>query len=536
MITQTRFRFFRINKTPLFVGISMLACILFSNAVAQKNTDNEKKFDSIYFTTAVNVAAKDINKAIQIADSLYRNSKPEIHRLKALMLSSSLFQQKGDIKKSVQFAVKADKIAVKYDFYDWEARIAGFLSTQYRIMGLYQEGEEYLEKGKNVSLKIENDQMKKLYLGLIYQETAYYEIEYKHFKKAHKAAKQADTCFNQLVYSEQDKIYFLATNEQLLGRICIGLKKWDDALLHYNNSLEYLTKVTQENAMLSGFIYSGLGRIYLEKNDKKASFENLQKAEKIVEQSDYLELKIEVYQTLADYYKLSEDIDRYSKYNDKYVHALELSEKKKKESIADFVSTTKSKGRDLAQNRNILLIVSIGLCLVIIGIFIWHRRSRKRERARFKEVMNRMRRERLENEQEKTIPDVPEKKDPNRKIMSDAMESKILNDLKEFERGRKFTDKQISLPMLAGMLNTNTKYLSHVLNAYLNKDFNSYINELRIKYIIEKMETNEKFKNYKLSVLAEECGFSSHSKFSAVFKSVTGFPPSTFLVYLKERQ
>ena len=536
MTAQTKFPFIRISKTCLCAGIGVFICILFGNANAQPRKEDHKKFDSIYFTTAVTIAAKDINRAIEIADSLYRHSKPELYRLKALMLSSSLFQQKGDIKKSVQFAVKADKIAVKNDFYDWEARIAGFLSTQYRIMGLYEEGEEYLDKGKTVSLKIENDQMKKLYLGLIYQETAYYEIEYKHFKKAHKAAKQADTYFKQITYSEQDKNYFLATNEQLLGRICIGLEKWDDALTHYNNSQERLTTVTQENAMLSGFIYSGLGRIYLEKNDKAASIENLKKAEKIVDGSDYLELKIEVYQTLADYYKLSDDIDRYSKYNDKYVHALELSEKKKKESIADFVNTTKSEGRDLAQNRNILLIVSIGLCLAIVGIFIWHRRSRKRERARFREVMNRMRRERLEHQLPETIPDTPEKKDPNRKIMSDAMETKIINDLKEFERGSKFTDKQISLPMLAGMLNTNTKYLSHVLNTYLNKDFNAYINELRIKYIIEKIETNEKFKNYKLSVLADECGFSSHSKFSAVFKAVTGFPPSTFLAYLKERQ
>lgn len=530
MKNQTGLHFLWFNKMRLFAVIFI--CILFSTANAQHNRDDDKKFDSIYFATAVNVAAKDIHKAIHIADSLYRNSKPELNKLKALMLSSSLFQQKGDIKKSVQFAVKADKIAVKNDFYDWEARIAGFLSTQYRIMGLYEEGEEYLEKGKTVSLKIENDQMKKLYLGMIYQETAYYEIEYKNFKKAYKAAKKADAYFRQLVYSEQDKNYFLATNEQLLGRICIGLKNWDEALVHYNNSQERLTTVTQENAMLSGFIYSGLGRIYLEKKNKAASLKNLQKAEKIVEQSDYLELKIEVYQTLADYYKLSEDIKKYSKYNDKYVYALELSEKKKKESIADFVNTTKSEGRDLAQNRNILLIVSIGLCLVIVGIFIWYRRSRKRERARFREVINRMRQERLEQ----AIPETPEKKDPNRKIMSDAMETKIINDLKEFERGRKFTDKQISLPMLAGMLNTNTKYLSHVLNTYLNKDFNSYINELRIKYIIEKIETNEKFKNYKLSVLAEECGFSSHSKFSAVFKAVTGFSPSTFLVYLKEKE
>ncbi len=523
------------DKVFQFIRIVVLACVLVSSVSAQKDQERNAKFDSIYFAAAVTISAKDINKAISIADSLYKHSKPEIHRLKALMLSSSLFQQKGDIKKSVQFAVKADKIAVKENLYDWEARIAGFLSTQYRLMGLYEEGEEYLEKGKNVSEKIENDQMKKLYLGMIYQETAYYEIDYKKYKKAYKAAKKADNYFNQLTYSEQERNYFLATNEQLLGRVCIELKNWDEALEHHNNAFEKLTKVTQENAVLSGFIFSGLGRVYLEKKNMTASFENLQKAEKIVDQSDYLELKIEVYKTLADYYQLSNDITRYSKYNDKYVQSLELSEKKKKESITDFVKTTKSTGEVLAYNRNVLVIISITLSLVVILTFVWQRKSRKRERERFHEVMSRMRQARFENEQEKA-PIVSEKKDPNRKIMSDAMEAKILNDLKEFERGRKFTDKQISLPMLAGILSTNTKYLSHVLNAYLNKDFNSYINELRIKYIIEKIETNEKFKNYKLSVLAEECGFSSHSKFSAVFKAVTGFSPSTFLAYLNEKQ
>lgn len=502
--------------------------------IAQKDTDINRKFDSIYFATAVNTAAGDINKAIRIADSLHKHSKLAIHQLKALMLSSSLFQQKGDIKKSVQYAVKADSIAVKHKNYDWEARIAGFLSTQYRIMGLYEEGEEYLEKGKNVSHKIENEQMKKLYLGMIYQETAYYEIEYEQYKKAYKAAKSADDYFNQLVYSEQDRDYFLATNEQLLGRVCIGLNKWDEASEHYNKALGKLTKVTQENAMLSGFIYSGLGRVHLEKKEMTIAFENLLKAEEIVENSDYLELKIEVYKTLADYYQLSKDIVKYAKYNDKYVEALALSEKKKKESITDFVNTTKSKGKILAQNRNVLLIVSIVLSILIVLTFIWQRRSRKHERERFREVMSRMRQAQFEKEQEQTVIAVSERKDPNRKIMSDAIEAKILKDLKDFERGNKYTDKQISLPILAGMLKTNTKYLSHVLNTYLNKDFNTYINELRIKYIIEKIEQDERFKNYKLSVLAEECGFSSHSKFSAVFKAITGFSPSTFLAYLEE--
>lgn len=514
--------------TLLFICLSVYS-------VNSQNKNVHHKFDSIYFATAVTISAQDINKAIKIADSLYQNSTLEIHQLKALMLSSTLFQQKGDIKKSVQYAVKADSIAVKHEFYDWEARIAGFLSTQYRLMGMYEEGEEYLEKGKNVSAKIENDQMKKLYLGMIFQETAYYEIEYGQYKKANKAAKTADHYFKQLTNNEQDRNYFLATNEQLLGRIYIGLKKWDVAFHHYNQSLEKLKQVTQENAVLSGFIYSGLGRVYLEKKQLSLAYENLQKAEEIVEQSDYLELKMEVYKTLADYYLLSKDYEKHSEYNNRYVEALELSEKKKKESISDFVNVTKSKGKTLIYDRNVLLIISFALLVIIALTISWHRRSQKRNFDRFKLVLNELKKNQFQKASETEVSETVVKKETDqKKMMSETVESKLLMSLEKFEKGTKFTDKQISLPILAGILNTNTKYLSYILNTHKNKDFNSYINELRIKYIIEKIETNEAFKNYKLSFLAEECGFSSHSKFSAVFKSITGFSPSTFLEYLEK--
>ena len=78
-------------------GIFMIL-LLSATALAQTNK-TANKFDSIYFETAVHVSATDINRAIVIADSLYTNSESELHQLKALMLSSTLFQQKGELKK-----------------------------------------------------------------------------------------------------------------------------------------------------------------------------------------------------------------------------------------------------------------------------------------------------------------------------------------------------------------------------------------------------------------------------------------------------
>lgn len=521
-----------LSKKIVIGGSLVFVSLSVNDVKANKDEDNRRRFDSLYFETAVNISARDINRAIEISDSLYRHSTQDIHRLKALMLTSSLSQQKGDIRKSVHYAETADKIAVKNKFYDWEARIAGFLSTQYRLMGLYDQGKVYLEKGQRVSEHIENDQIRKLYLGLIYQETAYYEIEYDNYDKAYKSIARAEGYF-KLISDEVNKNYFFATNEELFGRTCIGLKEWDEALSHYNSAIERLKKVTQQDAMINGFVYSGLGRVYLEKKAYQQAFENLQKAEQIVEQSDHLELKIEVYKTLSEYYKQADDYGNYSIYNDKYIDAFQLNEKNKKQSIDSFVNSIQLRDKSLSYNRNVFIAISISLFVFIILTLIWHRRSKKRDFERFKLIMNRIR-DGLKTDASLTeVPEKTESKDKKR-LMSEVVEVKLLSDLDEFEKSEKYTDKQISLPILAGILNTNTKYLSHVLNTHKNKDFNTYINELRVKYIIEEIEKNEAFKNYKISYLAEKAGFSSHSKFSAIFKSVTGFSPSTFLEYLEK--
>ena len=92
----------------------------------------------------------------------------------------------------------------------------------------------------------------------------------------------------------------------------------------------------------------------------------------------------------------------------------------------------------------------------------------------------------------------------------------------------------MSLPKLLGLLNINSKYFRKFLKDNKNTDYSNYNNGLRIQYIKEKLTTDKEYLNYKISYLAEECGFSSHSKFSASFKNVTGISPSEFICSLKD--
>ena len=113
-------------------------------------------------------------------------------------------------------------------------------------------------------------------------------------------------------------------------------------------------------------------------------------------------------------------------------------------------------------------------------------------------------------------------------------EDLLLAKLEKFEAGKKYLSKEMSLAQMAALFETNTKYLSEIINKYKGKNINLYINELRIKYIVEKLKNDPKYLHYKVSYLAGECGFASHSSFSAVFKSITGITPNLFIQFLSE--
>jgi YesN/AraC family two-component response regulator len=125
------------------------------------------------------------------------------------------------------------------------------------------------------------------------------------------------------------------------------------------------------------------------------------------------------------------------------------------------------------------------------------------------------------------------KQDPKKITIPKETEQLLLSKLKKFEKTTKFTNKDISLAVLAGQFDTNTKYLSEVINSNYNINFNTYINRLRINYIVQKLKTEPNYKSYKISYLAENSGFSSHSSFATVFKTITGISPVTFIELLK---
>lgn len=124
----------------------------------------------------------------------------------------------------------------------------------------------------------------------------------------------------------------------------------------------------------------------------------------------------------------------------------------------------------------------------------------------------------------------------NKNNLSDEKENEILDKLSKFEQKKQFLSPSMSLSVLSAQIGTNTNYLSSIIKKHKQSNFNSYLNQLRIDYIVMKLKQNPEYLNYKISYLAEECGFSSHTVFSRIFIEKMGIPPSKFIEYLKKER
>ncbi|MBC8766603.1 tetratricopeptide repeat protein [Arenibacter sp. BSSL-BM3] len=105
----------------------------------------------------------------------------------------------------------------------------------------------------------------------------------------------------------------------------------------------------------------------------------------------------------------------------------------------------------------------------------------------------------------------------------------IMAKLEKLEKENFYLDPQCNLHQLSEQLKTNPKYLSQVINQEKKSNFNNYINELRINYLLPRLLKDIEFRNSKLSYIAFSLGYNNLNTFNAAFKKRLGILPSNFI-------
>lgn len=339
------------------------------------------------------------------------------------------------------------------------------------------------------------------------------------------------------------EVYHHVKNEPLISENL--LIEADSALV--KNQLNVVDDIEQQllekqilNMESLGFLESK----YLElKGDRYFQAQQLDSAKETYKQSLVIAQKIEnpflkreIYQKLATNYLALDSLSKFQEANQQALN-LEIETEKIQSDTTNTAHELVSKDLDnklIKTSQLYKTILGVLLLLLLIGIvfkvafFIRNKNKLKMYNSMLKYLAEQEQTETDKAKQEETKQPTTQKTT----ILKES-EKQILQALEKFESTKKYTNKDMSLSLLASQLNTNTKYLSEVINRYKQKNFNAYINELRINYITEKIKTESNYLNYKVSYLAEESGFSSHSTFTTVFKSIVGVSPIMFVEFVK---
>src|SRR5262249_56813308 len=95
------------------------------------------------------------------------------------------------------------------------------------------------------------------------------------------------------------------------------------------------------------------------------------------------------------------------------------------------------------------------------------------------------------------------------------------------EREQPWKESELTLPDLAGRLNSTPHKLSAVLNSQMGQTFYDFVNGYRVREVQRRIKAGDA-RSLKMLALAMDAGFASKSTFNEVFKKHTNQTPSDF--------
>lgn len=92
-----------------------------------------------------------------------------------------------------------------------------------------------------------------------------------------------------------------------------------------------------------------------------------------------------------------------------------------------------------------------------------------------------------------------------------------------------------SLSMLAQMVDSNTKYVSTVINETYHKNFKSYLNDFRIREACRRLCDTDNYGNFTIQTIYQNLGYKTATGFIQAFRKINGMTPSQYQKLKREQ-
>lgn len=513
------------------------------------------------FNQARDLSTEDQKKATTALIKLKKEAESVGH--KRVMAACSrllilIYYNNGDYKKTIEEGRYAEKVVLELQQMESLSDVYRMRGIAYQQMHFPEESIRELQKALEYAEKIDKPTRRYYILSLVYEAFAGNYVEQGNAKKEIEYRIKSIKASKNIPESEKDpvmlqgKYYSLAYQYSSLGLKYNELKVKDSALFYFEEGLKIHERgkvgdYTDEKAKL----LSGLAVYYVSTKQFRKAIQFAKRAESLEKQVGGLSyVRKRIYNVLFNAYVETEKQDSSKHYLKLYTTLNDSILKVEKASLYTPVKQIIN-DREKENTDKIRSIVVIGgivaLILLLSGWFFWRRKNTNIQKN-YEKLIEKLKAEKTvplipTEEEEKTIeaPNeltiVAENNDDvkvKQLIINNSTVNTLLYKLEKFERSDKYIKNEVSLTYLASHLDTNTKYLSEVIKQYRGKTYNNYINGLRIDYIVRLLFKEPKVREYKISYLAELCGFSSREVFAVIFKKETGFTPSFYIHNLKK--
>ncbi len=179
--------------------------------------------------------------------------------------------------------------------------------------------------------------------------------------------------------------------------------------------------------------------------------------------------------------------------------------------------------------RNILLVFSFLLLLSLTAIFVLYR---KRDSA-YKMLVEKNK-ELVRAYSRLTKKDKKSGKQQKIKLSSDK--GKLLIKIKYYlEDEKKYLSPNLKVSDVSKDLETNSSYISQIINNEYGKNFNHFVNDLRVQEAC-KLFHKGKYRENTIEGIAQMTGFNNRATFISAFKKYTGVTPSFYIKSIEREQ
>ncbi len=447
-------------------------------------------------------------------------------------LGRSYFFQ-GRIGKSTEMQNRALALARKQNKLELESTILMQLGYVKSFVGDREASIKYLKQALTISRRKNLDRnastyesnLKKETVTLYYLSLAYIKSKVKDSAKAYldqaitlnKVVK--DSCLSKTLFRTQ-------------GEVNILYGKYNEALSDFETSKTYCLPIGE----LESLVYSGLyGRAYIGlKAYAKAQTvlqEGLDNYKVSEEEEGFME---DHYKMLAKAYKYNGNIEKSNFYFEKYILTTEALNKIQDTVVGVFkqqeLKAFKTELDAINSEKNNFkysVAVSVVIILILLVFLFRFSRLKKKNEAKFKVLLEKVN---TENNVGSVSDDVKDEvQEANPSDINETIKRQILEGLNKLEEQEYFLRQDCNSYNVAKKIKTNTSYLSKVVNSHYQKNFNAYINDLRINYAVLKLKNDNRFRKFSIQSIAEEVGYKSADSFTKYFKKQTGLNPSFYI-------